>query len=96
MPASGAAGALPGDGGRPRQDGGPLGAQLLGRWLGAPVGPQRVSGGDGEAALRAGAMGWLAAGSWGRAGRLERLVLPAWQRCSGGGEGRRAPRPPPF
>lgn len=50
-----AAGVLPGDGGRPRQDGGPLGAQLLGRWLGAPFGAQRVPGGDGEAASRAGA-----------------------------------------
>lgn len=39
--------------GWPRQDGGPLGAQLLGRGLGAPVGPQRVLGGHGEAAARA-------------------------------------------
>ena len=41
--------------GRPRQDGGALGAQVLGRRLGAPVGAQRVPGGDGEAASRAGA-----------------------------------------
>lgn len=39
--------------GRPRQDGGALGAQVLGRRLGAPVGAQRVPGGDGEAASRA-------------------------------------------
>lgn len=44
---------LPGSKGRPRQDGGPLGAQLLGRRLGAPIRPQRVPGGDGEAASRA-------------------------------------------
>lgn len=48
-----AVGVLPGDRGQPRQDGGPHGAQLLGRRLGAPFSPQRVPGGAGEGALRA-------------------------------------------
>lgn len=65
----------------PRQDGGPLGAQLLGRWLGAPIGAQRVPGGDGEAALRARAQekwagpearGWLGLVSAARRGSLRR------------------------
>lgn len=34
--------------GQPQQDGGPLGAHLLGRRLGAPISTQRVPGGDGE------------------------------------------------
>ncbi|XP_058512272.1 metaxin-3 isoform X2 [Ochotona princeps] len=49
MPEVGAATALPGQRrSGPWQDGGPLGAQLLGRRLGSPFGPQRIPGGDGD------------------------------------------------
>lgn len=58
LPEVGAATALPGQQrSGPRQDGGPLGAQLLGRRLGSPFGPQRIPGGDGEATSRAGGGG---------------------------------------